>query len=160
MTAPMHSKSEPGAVTRAGASFWIAFVLGGAIMAFGIRGAVMDLGTESATDVARWVISADILHDFVIAPIAIGIGWSVGRLVPSRWRAPIQAGLVATGTALLIGWPGLRAYGRHLVPDNASVQALNYATSLWVVLAIIWGTVALWLTERTIRARIAVRSDH
>jgi len=147
MTAPMNPDSEAPSAERSGPTFWVALVIGGAIMAFGIRGAVMDL-KDSAPDVARWVIGADLIHDFILAPIAIGIGWSVNRLVPPRGRPPIQAALFATGVTLLVGWPGWRGYGRHLVPDNPSVQPLDYTTAILTVLAVIWGVAAIWLALR------------
>ena len=135
---------------RAGVTFWVAFVIGAGIMAFGIRGAIMEL-KDSAPDVAKWVVGADLLHDFVVAPIAVGIGWGVNRVVPRWWRAPIQAGLVATGIVLLLGWPGWRGYGRHLVPDNPSVQPLDYTTAILTVLAVVWGIVGIWLAARLTR---------
>ena len=147
MTGPMNPGSEAASGERAGPAFWVALVIGGAIMAFGIRGAVMNL-KDSAADVARWVIGADLVHDFILAPVAVGIGWSVNRLAPRRWRPPIQAGLFATGVTLLIGWPGWRGYGRHLVPDNPSVQPLDYTTAILTVLAVIWSVVAIWLALR------------
>ncbi len=134
---------------RAGASFWIAFAIGGAVMAFGIRGAVMNL-KDSAPDVAKWVIGADLVHDLILAPIAVAVGWTINRIVPARWRAPVQAGLMATGVTLLLGWPGWRGYGRHLVPDNPSVQPLDYTTAILTVLAIIWGAVVVWLALRLV----------
>ena len=103
---------------------------------------------DTAPDVARWVIGADLIHDFILAPVVIGIGWGVNRLVSLRWRPPIQAGLFATGVTLLIAWPGWRGYGRHLVPDNTSVQPLDYTTAILTVLAVIWITVAIWLALR------------
>ena len=150
MTAPArtHTTRSP----QAGVSFWIALVIGGGIMAFGIQG-VLDNLSASATDVAKWVIGADLLHDFVVAPLAVGIGWAVGRVVSMRWRAPIQAGLMATAITVAIGWPGLRGYGRHLVPDNPSVQPLNYATAVGTVIGIIWAVVAIWLIARALRSR-------
>ncbi len=127
-------------------------ILGSGIMAFGIRGAVMNLHT-SAPDVARWVVGADLLHDLIVAPVAIAIGWCVHRTVPSRWRAPIQAGLFATAVTLMIGWPGWRGYGRHLVPDNPSVQPLDYTTAILTVFAVVWSAVAMWLAIRLVRTR-------
>lgn len=154
MTAPIHNPPF-GERERPGAIFWVGLLIGGGVMAFGLRGALTELGSDSAIDVARWVIGADLLHDFVIAPIAVTLGWSVGRLIPVRFRAPVQAGLVASSITLAIGWPGLRGYGHHLVPDNPSVQPLNYATAVLTVLAIVWGFVALWLTILALRTRAA-----
>ena len=70
-----------------------------------------------------------------------------------KWRAPIQAGLMATAITVAIGWPGLRGYGRHLVPDNPSVQPLNYATAVGTVIGIIWAVVAIWLVTRAMTQR-------
>ncbi len=155
MTAPAETTETPA---RAGASFWTALVIGGGIMAFGIRGALDEL--SSFPDVARWVIGADLIHDFVVAPIAVGIGWAVGRVVSMRWRAPIQAGLMATAITIAIGWPGLRGYGLHLVPDNASVQPLNDATAVGTVVGIIWAVVAIWLITRALRPRTTTPKPH
>ena len=149
MTPSTHADPAP---ERAGITFWIALVIGGGIMAFGIRG-ILDNLSSSVTDVAKWVIGAALIHDFVIAPIAVGIGWAVGRGVSMRWRAPIQAGLMATAITVAIGWPGLRGYGRHLVPDNPSVQPLNYATAVGTIVGIIWAVVAIWLIARALRPR-------
>ena len=148
---------------RAGPPFWIALAVGTAIMAFGIRGALMDLRTSSG-DVGRWVVGADLVHDLILAPIAVTIGWCVNRTAPIRARAPIQAGLFATAITLLIGWPGWRGYGRHLVPDNLSVQPLDYVVSILTVLAIVWGVVVVWIAVRMVRPRredaSGIRSRH
>ncbi|MEP6624240.1 MAG: hypothetical protein ABJC79_07340 [Acidimicrobiia bacterium] len=141
-----------GGDERGGAAFWIAFIIGAGIMAFGIRGAVLQL-KGSAPDVAKWVIGADLVHDLVLAPIAVAVGWTVNRVVPARWRTPVQVGLVATGITLLLGWPGWRGYGRHLVPDNPSVQPLDYTTAILTVLAVIWSAVAIWLVVRVVTDR-------
>ena len=153
MTTPVHTDAAPG---RAGITFWIALVIGFGIMAFGVRGALDKL--SSFPDVAKWVIGADLIHDFVVAPIAVTVGWAVGRVVPMRWRAPIQAGLMATAITVAIGWPGLRGYGRHLVPDNPSVQPLNYATAVGTVVSIIWAVVAIWLIARAVRPHTTTRT--
>ena len=152
MTAPIHDRVAAER-ERPGATFWVGLVIGGGVMAFGLRGVLMQSGATDPGALTRWVIGADLLHDLVIAPIAIAIGWCVNRAVPTRFRAPVQAGLIASAITLAIGWPGLRGYGRHLVPDNPSVQPLNYATAVLTVLAMIWGVVALWLTLRAVRSR-------
>ena len=152
MTAPVHDRVGAGH-ERPGATFWVGLLIGGGVMAFGIRGVLMQSGATDPSALTSWVIGADLLHDLLIAPIAVAIGWGVNRAVPGRWRVPVQAGLIASAITLAIGWPGLRGYGRHLVPDNPSVQPLNYAKAVVTVLAIIWGVVALWLVLRTVVAR-------
>jgi hypothetical protein len=129
---------------RPGATFWLALVIGGAVMAFGVRGVLMNHRATNPTELVRWVIGADLLHDFLFAPVVIALGWLVVRVVPRSWRVPVQAGLVASGVAALVGWSAWRGYGRATVPDNTTVQPLDYTTAILTVWAIVWGLVAIW----------------
>ncbi len=147
--------TEPAADERPGAIFWIGLVIGGAVMAFGIRGVLMDSRATHPTELVRWVIGADLLHDFLFAPLVIAGGWLVVRVVPRTWRVPVQAGLVASGVAALVGWAAWRGYGRATVPDNGTVQPLDYTTAILTVWAIVWGLVAIWIAIRA-----AVRRAH
>ena len=134
-------------------------MIGGAVMAWGVRGVLLDAaGTEPGV-LTRWVIGADLLHDFLLAPLVIAAGWLVVRIVPARVRVPIQAGLVASGVVILVGWPAWRGYGRAVVPDNPTVQPLDYTTAILTVLGIVWVVVAIWIAARLVRARVAAAPD-
>ena len=110
----------PATEERPGAIFWIGLAIGGAVMAFGVRGVIMDSRATHPTELARWVIGADLLHDFLLAPLVIAGGWIAVRVVPRAWRVPVQAGLVASGVVALVGWAAWRGYGHATVPDNAT----------------------------------------
>jgi len=156
MTDPtLPSPPDTGRTTteRPGAIFWIALVIGGAVMAFGIRGVLTTFDTEPSRNLAVWIVGADLVHDLLVAPIAILVGWGIGRLVPRRWRVPVNAGLVATGVVLAVAWPALRGYGRAVVPDNPSVQPLDYSTAVAWVLGAVWIAVAVWIGVRIASAR-------
>jgi hypothetical protein len=143
--------NEPRADEGPGVPFWIALAIGGAVMAFGIRGVLMDSAATRPSELARWVIGADLVHDFLIAPFAIAVGWVIVRLAPPRWRVPVQAGLVASGVALLVGWAAWRGYGHDTVPDNRTVQPLDYTTAILTVWGFIWIVVAIWIAARVVR---------
>ena len=136
-----------------GPAFWVGLVLGSAVMAFGVRGLVNGLSTDSLGSVGRWVVGADLVHDLVLAPVVVLLGAAVGRRLPERWRAPIQVGLVATGIVLLVGWVPWRGDGRALVPDNPSVQPSDYTSAILTVLAAVWLSVGGWLIFRLRCAR-------
>lgn len=138
---------------RRGLTFWIGLVIGGGVMAFGVRGVLMNSRATDPAVLARWVIGADLVHDFVVAPVAIAIGAFAGRFAPRRWRAPLQAGLFATGIVLIVGWAPWRGYGRSLVPDNPSVQPLDYTTAIATVLAVIWSAVVVAIVVNRLAAR-------
>jgi hypothetical protein len=137
MTAPRYTRA-----------FWIALPVGAALMAFGAVGLVQDTGLSAAADVARWLIGADVAHDFVIAPIACLIGFAVARALPRWCRTPVQAALLTSGVLLIVVFPALRGYGHDHVPDNPSVQPLDYTSSTLTALAIVWVAAAIWLIAR------------
>jgi hypothetical protein len=148
VTAPTETDRD-----RPGVAFWIGLVIGGAVMAFGIRGAFMNSRATDPAVLVQWVVGADLVHDLLIAPIAIGVGWAATRIVPLAARIPVQLGLVATGVVLIVGWAPLRGYGRATVPDNPSVQPLDYSTAILTVLVAVWVVVGAWITVRLVRAR-------
>ena len=138
MTAPA---AEP---ERHGAGFWIAVVLGGALIAFGIRGALVDSAATGPAEFFVWVVGADLVHDLLIAPLVCVVGHLLARAVPEPWRTPVRSGLIVSALALLVGWPGLRGYGRDQVPDNPTVQPLDYGAAVLSVLTVVWLGVAVW----------------
>ena len=134
--------------TAYGRAFWIALPIGGALMAFGIAGIVGDKGIATSLGVAAWLVGADVAHDFVVAPLACLIGAVVARALPGWCRAPVQAALLTTGVLLIIVFPALRGYGHDQVPDNSSVQPLDYTTATLTALAIVWAGAAAWSAVR------------
>jgi hypothetical protein len=143
--------------TAYGRAYWIALPLGGAIMAFGLIGLVGDKGISTSLDVGAWLVAADVAHDFVLAPIACLIGAVAARLLPRWCRAPVQAALLVTGVLLIVVFPALRGYGHDQVPDNPSVQPLDYTTSTLTVLAVVWTGAAAWAAVRLASAGLGRR---
>jgi hypothetical protein len=131
-----------------GRAFWIALPLGAAVMAFGVIGLVADVGLSGGVDVGRWFVGADLAHDFVLAPLACLVGAAVARVLPRWCRAPVQAALLTSGVLLVVVSPALRGFGRDTVPDNETVQPLDYTTATLTVLGVVWALAALWLLIR------------
>src|SRR5690349_14802580 len=97
-------------------AFWIGLVVGLAVMTYGIRGLLVDAAATRPTKAAEWLVAADLLHDLVLIPIVLAVGWLTRRLVPEALRWPIRAALIGTALAVAIGWIPLRGYGR--LTDN------------------------------------------
>ncbi len=133
-----------------GRAYWIALPIGGGLIAFGIFGLVADKGIGTSVDVGAWLVGADVAHDFVLAPLACLIGAVVARALPRWCRAPVQAGLLTTGVLLIVVFPALRGYGHDRVPDNPSVQPLNYTTATLTALAVVWASAAVWACVRLV----------
>jgi uncharacterized membrane protein YoaK (UPF0700 family) len=133
---------------RYGRAFWIALPVGAALMTFGAVGLVGDSGVGAGAEVFGWLVGADVAHDFVLAPLACVVGAAVARALPRWCRAPIQAALLTSGVLLIVVFPALRGFGRDQVPDNTSVQPLDYTTATLTALAVVWVTAAVWLVVR------------
>jgi hypothetical protein len=129
-------------------TYWVALVIGAAVMAYGAAGLLGDTGLGASVDVGVWLVGADVAHDFVLAPLACLIGAAAARLLPRWCRAPMQAALLTSGVLLIVVFPALRGYGRDQVPDNPSVQPLDYTTATLTALAVVWAAAAAWLLIR------------
>lgn len=131
-----------------GRAYWIAFAIGAAVMTYGAIGLVGATGFGASANVGAWLIGADLAHDFVLAPLACLIGAVAARALPRSCRAPVQAALITTGVLLIVVFPAVRGYGRDTVPDNPSVQPLDYTTSTLTALAVVWAAAGVWLLVR------------
>lgn len=139
--------------------FWPALVIGWSAIAVGVFGAFGKIhhfaGTVAWKDVARWTVGLAIVHDLLIAPAVCIIGLIVARLLPSRVRAPIQAGLVVSALVTITAWPVYRVG----VPlgGNPSILPGDYGRGLLVVLACVW-LVSLALVVRALLTKRHARS--
>ncbi len=122
--------------------FWAGVVLGGAVVGWGVFG-LLESRDVSVTGVNLrpwliWFLGAVIVHDAVVAPLVHLVGSGVRRLRPVALRTPLQIGLALTALLVLFSFPLLRGYGVGTQPGNASVQPVDYATSLLVLLGVTW----------------------
>jgi len=139
-----------------GRAFWASVVIGGAVMAFAVRGALVDLPLSSFGSWGKWLIGLDLVNDFAVLPVVALIGLGLARLPLGRSRAPVQAGLFASAIVLVIVWPCLVGLSAS---DNPTIQPLDYTTATLIVLAVVWALVGLWALVRQLRGRSPQRVD-
>ncbi len=83
----------------------------------------------------EWFVGAAILHDAVLAPALIVIGWLLARGVPRRVLAPLTAGLVIAGAVLLYSIPALLTDGAQSA--DPSMLPNDQPRNVLLVLAVI-----------------------
>jgi hypothetical protein len=133
LTGPGH----PGAdETARGGLFWAALIVGWAAIAYGIAGGLDNARDTHPTEIVRWFLGAAVIHDGLIAPAVLLVGFAVGRLLPGPIRGPVQGGLIATAVLMLFALPLVRGYGVR--PDNPTVVFRDYGPALLAVLAAVW----------------------
>ena len=121
------------------------------VMAYGIRGALVDGADTHPAELARWIVGSAVVHDLVLVPLVAVTAWAVRRAVPDRWWGPVRAGLVVSGVLSLVAWPVVAGFGRD--PRNPSLFPRDYGTGLAVALAATWLAVAAILVARRLVAR-------
>lgn len=122
--------------TRRGPSFWIGLVVGGAVMAYGLVGL---LGASAATqprNLGAFFLGAAIVHDAVVAPVVVLVGWLIARLLPPFVRPPVWFALALSGLLVAFTWPLVRAWGRRAA--NPTLLPLDYGRNVVIALVVIW----------------------
>ncbi len=137
--------------------FWGGLVIGGAAMAFGIRGLIDERAAASPLAVGRLLVGSALFHDALLAPAVFLLGWAIARYVPGWARAAVQAGLFASAVIALYAWPFVRGYGR--ADTNPSALPVNYGRGLTILVALIWLAVAVGLQVRRPRTRLSTESS-
>ena len=127
-------------------------VVGYAVIAFGAIGLLQHLAFDKVTQVALWVAGADLLHDFVIAPLVCIVGLAIAHWAPPPWRWPLRVAAIGTAIVLAVSYPALRGFGDQTAPGNATVLPLDYTTAVLTVLAVIWTGAFVAGLVATIRA--------
>jgi hypothetical protein len=97
----------------------------------------------------RWWVTAAVLHDVVVAPVAVAVGWLVVHVAPRLAKAPLQAGLILSAVVVAVSLPALRGYGR--IPSNPTYLPRHYGTGLALALAVVWAGCAAWTVGRAVR---------
>jgi hypothetical protein len=128
-----------------------ALVVGWAIIAFGAKSALAHAYDAHPFGLAVHVVGFDLFHDVVIAPVAVGLTWLIGRFVPPVARGPVRAALAASALFAVFAYPLVKRWGKR--PTNSSTLPLEYGRNLAIIIAVIWILAAVVVVRRMLRAR-------
>ena len=109
-----------------------------------------DLG--QIVEVALWLAAAVVIHDGILAPAVLALGWLGGRLLPRAVARGAVTVLVLLGPTVLVAMPVLGRFGAK--PDNPTLLDRDYTLGLlgFAVLCVCAG-VAVALGELRSRQR-------
>lgn len=116
------------------------FTLAVAGILLGLYGAAQLLAQVRFADLlvlALWLIGAVALHDGVIAPATVGIGWALHRVLPARVRRYVQAFLISGALVSVVAIPLIVRRGSQ--PEVKAILQQNYGANLTLLLAILAG---------------------
>lgn len=97
---------------------------------------LLDLGVQNLVDTGLWLVAGVLLHDAVLAPLAIGVGVLLAAVLRGgaspRWAGPFVGAGVVLATVTVVAVPVLGRFGAR--PDNPTLLDRPYVLG-WLVLA-------------------------
>ena len=121
----------------------VGLAVGLPVIAYGVRGMLVDADRTHPAELARWIVGAAVVNDALVVPLAMGAAWLAHRITPARAWPPVRSVLLATGVVLLVAWPFVRGYGRD--PTIPSLLDRNYAVGVAAAIGATWIAVAVWI---------------
>jgi hypothetical protein len=131
--------------------FWAGAALGWTVIAIGARGVLRDSDATRPSDLGRWFVGLLLVHDLVLVPLVLGVGWFVGRVLPARAVVHARLGLAASAVLVAVAFPLVRGYGER--EGNPSLLPLPYGRNLVIALALTWAIACAALARAAVRAR-------
>lgn len=136
---------------RRGPAFWLAFAVGLAGVGWGVRLFADTAGADELFGLGLWIVLADLLADWLAVPLVGLVGWLAARYVVGWAKAPVQVGLILSGSVLLVA--ALPLSGSAEGARNPTIQPIDYPPAVAVTLGLVWLAVTLWAARRRQVAR-------
>lgn len=114
---------------------------------FGLWGLwlMRDFTREQLTSEAFWLAGGVVLHDAVLAPVVVLIGYAASRMLPGHFRSSTATAFLIWGTLSITFLPVLSGQGGK--PGNDTILGKPYVLS-WIVMTLVLVAyavaVALW----------------
>jgi hypothetical protein len=119
---------------------------------FGIFRLVTEISVSSLLALAIWLACALIIHDGLLSPTVVGVGWLLRRLVPDRERRYLQVWLIMSALVVVIAIPMI--YLRGSQPAAKAILLQDYVANLALIIGILALTLA-WYGVRVLHDRSA-----
>jgi hypothetical protein len=118
---------------------------------FGVTRLLSQIPGHSLILLAIWLIAALIIHDAIVAPSVVAVGWSLRRTVPDRGRRYLQAALIMGAMITVVAIPMI--YLRNSQPPSKAILLQNYGANLALLLGLIGALTLVAYTVRLVRDR-------
>ena len=126
------------------------------LLLFGVFRLVTQIPFGSLLILALWLAGAILIHDGILSPLVLAIGWGIGRLVPPRARLFLQGALVAAGLVTVVAIPMIYRQGSQ--PASKALLQQNFGGNLTLLVGIIAGATLLAYAVRVARDQAAART--
>lgn len=118
---------------------------------FGVFRLLTQVPSGDLVALAEWLVGALVLHDAVLSPLIVGVGWLLARTVRPRARRWVQGALIAGGVVTVIAMPLIHRQGTQ--PASKAILRRDYGTNLLGLLAVVAGVALVGYLIDTMRGR-------
>jgi hypothetical protein len=109
-------------------------IAGIALGAFGVFRLVTEIPPHSLLILVVWLVAALIIHDALLAPSVVGVGWLLRRFVPDRGRRYLQLALIMIAFVMVIAVPMILLRGSQ--PAVKALLLRDYGANLILIIGV------------------------
>jgi hypothetical protein len=131
-------------------------IAGIALAAFGVFRLLSEIPTHSLLILAVWLAAALVIHDAILEPSVVGLGWLLRRYVQDRWRRYLQTALIMGALITVVALPMIFLRGSQ--PAAKALLLRNYGANLILLLTMIAIVSLILYAVRVARDRTAPMS--
>ncbi len=124
---------------------------GAALILFGVFRILQHSDRTDPRGLARWLIAAVVIHDGILVPSTMLVGFILTRLFRPRLRRYLQGALVTSALITIVAIPLIDRRGSQ--PAVKALEQQNYGLHLAILIALVFGVVALAYLAQVLRER-------
>lgn len=102
---------------------------------FGVLRLVTEISIGDLAVLGIWLVGALVIHDGILSPVVIAVGWAISRVVPDRARRFLQFALIVGALVTVVAIPLI--YRQDTQPESEALLRQQYGSNLTVLLGII-----------------------
>ena len=126
-------------------------IAGLSLGAFGVFRLLTEIPTGSLIKVGVWLLAALIIHDLVISPAVVSLGWTLRHKVADRERRYLQVALIMIATVTVIALPMIVLRGSQ--PPAKALLLRDYSANLALLIGLIAAVTVLSYAVRVVLDR-------
>jgi hypothetical protein len=102
---------------------------------FGVSRLFTQVPVSSLVGLGIWLVAALVIHDGIVSPLVVAVGWLLREHVPDRGRRFVQAALILGATVTVIAVPMI--YRQDTQPDSKALLEQSFGGNLSLLLGLI-----------------------
>lgn len=125
---------------------------------FGVLRLLTQVPAGNLVVLAVWLIAAVVIHDGLLSPAVLAVGWALARVIPPRARRYVQAALIAGGLIVAVTIPLILRAGKQ--PDSKALLRQNFGGNLTILLGLVAAVSLAPYAVRVARDRATDPGEH